>query len=76
MATKIIMPKLGMAMAEGVIARWDKRDGDQVRKDEEIAVVMSKKITYKLTAPESGILRIIAREKETRPVAAILAFIT
>ena len=76
MATKIIMPKLGMAMAEGVIARWNKRDGDQVRKDEEIAVIMSKKITYKLTAPESGILRIVAREKETRPVAAILAFIT
>ena len=76
MATKIIMPKLGMAMAEGVIARWDKRDGDQVRKDEEIAVVMSKKITYKLTAPESGILRIVAREKETRPVGASLAFIT
>lgn len=76
MATKIIMPKLGMAMAEGVIARWNKRDGDQVQKDEEIAVVMSKKITYKLTAPESGILRIIAREKETRPVGAILAFIT
>lgn len=76
MATKIIMPKLGMAMTEGVIARWNKRDGDQVQKDEEIAVVMSKKITYKLTAPESGILRIVAREKETRPVGASLAFIT
>lgn len=76
MATKIIMPKLGMAMAEGVVAKWNKRDGDQVKKDEEIAVVMSKKITYKLTAPEAGILRIVVREKETRPINAILAFIT
>ncbi len=76
MASKIIMPKLGMAMAEGVVAKWNKRDGDQVKKDEEIAVIMSKKITYKLTAPEAGILRIVVREKETRPINATLAFIT
>ena len=76
MASKIIMPKLGMAMTEGIVAKWNKRDGESVNKDEEIAVVMSKKITYKLKAPESGVLRIIVREKETRPINAILAFIT
>ena len=76
MASKIIMPKLGMAMTEGIVAKWNKRDGEWVNKDEEIAVVMSKKITYKLRAPESGVLRIIVREKETRPINAILAFIT
>ena len=76
MASKIIMPKLGMAMTEGIVAKWNKRDGETVNKDEEIAVVMSKKITYKLKAPESGVLRIIVREKETRPINAILAFIT
>ena len=76
MASKIIMPKLGMAMTEGIVAKWNKRDGEWVNKDEEIAVVMSKKITYKLKAPESGVLRIIVREKETRPINAILAFIT
>jgi len=65
-----------MAMTEGIVAKWNKRDGEWVNKDEEIAVVMSKKITYKLRAPESGVLRIIVREKETRPVNAILAFIT
>jgi pyruvate dehydrogenase E2 component (dihydrolipoamide acetyltransferase) len=75
-AIKIIMPKLGMAMTEGIVAKWNKRDGDWVNKDEEIAVVMSKKITYKLRAPESGVLRIIVREKETRPINAVLAFIT
>lgn len=76
MASKIIMPKLGMAMTEGIVAKWNKRDGESVNKDEEIVVVMSKKITYKLKAPESGVLRIIVREKETRPINAILAFIT
>src|SRR5512139_877122 len=76
MATTIIMPKLGMAMTEGVVAKWNKRDGDTVAPDEEVAVVMSKKITYKLKAPEAGVLRILAREKETRAVGAILAFVT
>jgi pyruvate dehydrogenase E2 component (dihydrolipoamide acetyltransferase) len=70
------MPKLGMAMSEGVVAKWNKRDGDPVKKEEEIAVIMSKKITYKLTAPEAGVLRILVREKETRPINATLAFIT
>ena len=73
MATKIIMPKLGMAMTEGVVAKWNRRDGDTVAPDEEVAVVMSKKITYKLKAPEAGVLRIVAREKETRVVGAVLA---
>jgi len=63
-------------MTEGIVAKWNKNDGDLVEKDEEIAVVMTKKITYTLKAPESGVLRIIVREKETRPVNAVLAFIT
>jgi len=75
-AIKIIMPKLGMTMTEGIVAKWNKNDGDWVEKDEEIAVVMTKKIAYKIKAPESGVLRIIVREKETRPVNAVLAFIT
>jgi len=63
-------------MTEGIVAKWNKNDGDLVEKDEEIAVVMTKKITYTLKAPESGVLRIIVREKETRPVNAVLAYIT
>ena len=63
-------------MTDGIVAKWNKNDGDLVEKDEEIAVVMTKKITYKIKAPASGVLRIIVREKETRPVNAVLAFIT
>jgi pyruvate dehydrogenase E2 component (dihydrolipoamide acetyltransferase) len=76
MATTIIMPKLGMAMAEGVVAQWLKHDGDQVKAEQEIAIIMSKKITYKLKAPAAGILRTVVREKETRPINTALGFIT
>ena len=75
MATRIIMPKLGMAMKDGVLAKWLKQDGDSVAKDEPIAVVMSKKITYTLTAPAAGVLRTVARPKETRAVGATLGFV-
>lgn len=76
MASTIIMPKLGMAMSEGVIAKWNKRDGDPVQKDEVVAVVMSKKITYQLTAAEAGVLRIVHPEKATLPVGEVLGFVT
>ncbi len=75
MATKVIMPKLGMAMKEGIIAKWLKADGAPVVKDEPIAVVMSKKITYTLSSPATGLLRIVVRPQETQVVGASLAFV-
>ena len=76
MATKIIMPKLGMAMTEGVVVKWLKQDGEPVEKGETIVVVMSKKITYEVEAPVSGILRIVAQPKETRAVGEVIGYIT
>lgn len=75
MATQIIMPKLGMAMTEGTVVKWLKQDGDEVTRGEPIVVVMSKKITYTVEAPASGILRIVAGPKETRAVGQIIGFI-
>jgi pyruvate dehydrogenase E2 component (dihydrolipoamide acetyltransferase) len=75
MAKRVIMPKLGMAMTEGTITDWLKEDGDEVRKGEEIAVIESQKITNEVEAPASGILRIIVKEGEERPIGAHLAFI-
>jgi pyruvate dehydrogenase E2 component (dihydrolipoamide acetyltransferase) len=75
MAVKIVMPKLGMAMTEGVVVKWLKEDGASVRKEEPIATVMSKKITYQVVASAGGILRHAAQIKETRPVGAAIAYI-
>ena len=75
MATPIIMPKLGMAMKEGVIGKWVKEDGASVAFDETMAVIITKKITYELKAPAAGTLRHRARLQETRPVGSIIGFI-
>lgn len=75
MAISIIMPKLGMAMSEGTVAKWHKRDSEWVHEGDEVAVVMSKKITYKLTASGPGVLRIVLAESTVCPVGAVLGFI-
>lgn len=75
MATKIVMPKLGMAMKEGEIAKWVKQHGDQVKVEEPIVVVMSKKITFEVKATDPGILHVLAPPKQKKPVGAIIGWI-
>lgn len=75
MATEVIMPKLGKAMDEGAVVKWIKPDGQRVEKGERIVVVMSKKITYEIEAPASGILRHAAAVKEVKAVGEVIAYI-
>ena len=76
MATKIIMPKLGMAMSEGKVVKWLKEDGAEAKKGEPVVVVMSKKITYEVVTPADGIVRHIAHAKDTCDIGQIIGFIT
>jgi len=76
MATEIIMPKLGMAMSDGKVVKWLKDDGAEVKKDEPVVVVMSKKITYEVVAPADGIVRHISRAKDTCDIGQVIGFIT
>lgn len=75
MATKIVMPKLGMAMKEGQVAKWLKNSGDDVAPEDPVVVVMSKKITYEVKASVAGTLHAVTAVKQTRPVGAIIGWI-
>lgn len=75
MATKVIMPKLGMAMKEGQVAKWLKHHGDTVNVEEAVVVVMSKKITYQVKASAAGILHVLVSAKQSRPVGAVIGWI-
>ncbi|MDP3177541.1 MAG: dihydrolipoamide acetyltransferase family protein [Spirochaetaceae bacterium] len=61
MATKVIMPKAGMAMEEGIIVSWLKKPGDPVKRGEPIAEIETDKVAMELEAEESGILLAILR---------------
>jgi pyruvate dehydrogenase E2 component (dihydrolipoamide acetyltransferase) len=76
MAIEVIMPKLGMAMSEGVVVKWLKGDGAEVKSGEPVVVVMSKKITYEVEAPADGILRPVARPKDTCAIGQVIGFVT
>jgi len=62
-------------MTRGKVVKWLKQNGEQVEKGQPIVVVMSKKITYEMEAPASGVLRIVAQPKESRPVTKVIGFI-
>jgi pyruvate dehydrogenase E2 component (dihydrolipoamide acetyltransferase) len=70
------MPKLGMAMSEGTVVKWLKEDGAEVKAGEPVVVVMSKKITYEVEAPASGILRPVAKPKDVRGVGQVIGWVT
>ena len=56
MPVQVTMPKLGLTMASGTIARWIKRTGEAVREGEPLLEVSTDKISYEVESPASGTL--------------------
>jgi pyruvate dehydrogenase E2 component (dihydrolipoamide acetyltransferase) len=50
----VVMPKLGLTMASGTIARWIKQPGEAVREGEPLVEVSTDKINYEVESPASG----------------------
>ena len=70
------MPKWGLSMEEGLLARWAIQEGDDFTRGQEICEIETSKIVNVLEAPFAGTLRrIIAREGETLQVGAVLALV-
>jgi len=66
------VPAVGESITEVTIAAWLKKDGDLVQTDEIIAEVESDKATFELPAEATGILRIVAGEKQTLPIGGLI----
>ena len=66
------VPAVGESITEVTISSWLKKDGDFVELDEIIAEVESDKATFELPAEANGVLRIIAKEKETLPIGGLI----
>jgi len=73
MATiEIKVPSPGESITEVVIARWLKKDGDYVEKDEEVAEVDSDKATLTINAEEAGAVKLLAGEGDTVKVGQVV----
>jgi 2-oxoglutarate dehydrogenase E2 component (dihydrolipoamide succinyltransferase) len=75
MAVELKVPSPGESISEVQIARWIKKEGDFVEKDEEIAEIDSDKATLMLVAEADGVLTILAKEGETVAVGSVVATI-
>lgn len=74
MTRPIVMPKLGLTMAEGLLARWHVKPGDRVRAGDALFVVETDKIATDIEAPGEGeIVSIEVAEGSTAPVGAVVA---
>lgn len=77
MATKVIMPSLGLTMTEGTIIRWLVGEGEPVEKGQPLFEVLTDKATIEVEAQATGMLgKILAAAGETVPVTAVIAYIT
>ncbi len=71
----IKVPSPGESITEVVIARWLKKDGEYVEKDEEIAEIDSDKATLTINAEESGSIKTLAAEGDTVKVGQVVCSI-
>ncbi len=70
----IVMPKWGLAMQEGMVAKWHVAEGDTIAKGQEIVDIETSKIANVFESPIDGTLRkIVVGEGETVPVAYLIA---
>jgi pyruvate dehydrogenase E2 component (dihydrolipoamide acetyltransferase) len=69
MAKKIVMPKLGLTMKEGKLAKWYKAEGDPIKSGDKLFSIETDKITNDAEATENGVLRkILVKEGQTVPI--------
>lgn len=76
MAIKVEMPKLSDTMEEGVIAKWNVKEGDKVESGDIIAEVETDKATMEVEVFDAGtILKIMAEEGDSVPLGKAMAII-
>ncbi|MFN5616893.1 MAG: 2-oxoglutarate dehydrogenase complex dihydrolipoyllysine-residue succinyltransferase [Brevundimonas sp.] len=61
----ILTPTLGESVTEATIARWTKKVGDPVRKDEILVELETDKVSLEVAAPADGVLSTIHTEAGT-----------
>src|ERR1700740_2046402 len=76
MSIEIKVPAMGESVTEATVARWFKKEGDQVARDEPILELETDKVAGEVPAPADGALESIAvKEGDTVQVGTVLGLI-
>jgi pyruvate/2-oxoglutarate dehydrogenase complex dihydrolipoamide acyltransferase (E2) component len=71
---EIVMPQMGVSVAEGTIVEWSKRPGDWVERDETVCLVTTDKVDVEIPSPAAGRLsKILVETGDTVDVGTPLA---
>src|SRR3984957_4318805 len=78
MSTNILMPALSPTMTEGKLARWLKKEGDEVKSGDVLAEIETDKATMEVEAVDEGFLAKIVVPDDTEGVAvnAVIGILT
>ena len=68
----ILTPALGESVTEATIAKWTKKSGDQVKKDEVLVELETDKVSLEVASPADGTLVILVGEGETVTPGVVL----
>ena len=72
----IIMPAIGETVNEGKLAKWFKKEGDQINEGDIVCEVETDKTTMEIPSTTNGILKkIIVQESETVEVGTKLGIV-
>jgi pyruvate dehydrogenase E2 component (dihydrolipoamide acetyltransferase) len=69
----IVMPRLSDTMEEGTILRWLKRDGDHVRRGEELVEIETDKASMTYESDQEGVVELVAGEGDTLAIGELIA---
>jgi 2-oxoglutarate dehydrogenase E2 component (dihydrolipoamide succinyltransferase) len=76
MSIQIQVPAMGESVTEATVARWFKKEGDAVARDEPILELETDKVTVEVPAPADGAIEsIVVKEGDTVQVGAVLGAI-
>lgn len=72
---EIKVPTVGESISEVSLAKWLKKDGQWVERDEVLAEIESEKATFEINAEQAGLLKIIANEGGTLGIGDVVCSI-
>jgi 2-oxoglutarate dehydrogenase E2 component (dihydrolipoamide succinyltransferase) len=76
MSTEITVPAMGESVTEATVARWFKKVGEGVKRDEPLVELETDKVAVEIPSPADGVLeQILVKEGETVGVGTVLGTI-
>lgn len=73
---EVKMPKYGMTMTHGIIAKWHVNEGDHVEQGQIMLTIETEKVSTELEAPASGtVVELAFAQEDEAEVGAVIAYI-